>query len=75
MTSPADRLETLLRLTLATEPKEIDCDELLARVSGYLESLKADAERPPELGAVAQHLAVCPECREEFEALLRAYEP
>lgn len=68
-------LNALLRLVEVTEDAEIDCDEFLSRVSAYLERLLADdgatAEAFPE---VVQHLKICPECREEFEAMLRTYE-
>ena len=65
-------MEELLRVLLATEPTEIDCDEFLARVGAYLEALGPDDSPPAELRAVSQHLAVCAECREEFDALVRA---
>jgi hypothetical protein len=58
----------------ATEPFEIDCDEFLARVAPFLELVAADRDIPLELRHVAQHLAVCPQCKEEFDALLRAHE-
>jgi hypothetical protein len=75
MSAIPDPLETMLERVLATEPIEIDCDEFLRLVSPYLESMEAESELPPELLAVAQHLKVCPECAEEFEALRRAVEP
>lgn len=74
MSTAVERLTALLRRILATEPHEIDCDEFLARAAQFLESLETEREQPPELDAVVQHLDVCPECREEFEALIRATE-
>ena len=68
-----DQLQTLLRLVLATEPDEIDCDEFLKRIAGVFEAIDRNADPPPELAAVSQHLDVCPECREEFDALVRAF--
>lgn len=67
------QMQELLRVVLATEPAEIDCDELLARVGAYLEARAPHERLPPELGVVSQHLAVCLECREEFDALVRAH--
>ena len=65
------QLRALLELVHATDPREIDCDEFLERVAGVVDALGADAAPPPELDAVSQHLTVCPECREEFDALVR----
>lgn len=70
----SEQLLELLRSVEATEPEEIDCDEFLARVAPYLEQLESHETLSVEFGKTAQHLAVCPECREEFDALLRAYE-
>lgn len=66
-----DELVALLRLVELTEPREIDCEEFVARVAGYVERL-GDAPAPPGARALLHHLEVCPECREELEALLRA---
>ena len=74
MRSKRERLRDLLRLVQATEPCEIDCDEFLARVAPFLEVVTAGQDIPDELRQVAQHLSVCPECKEEFDALLRAHE-
>jgi predicted anti-sigma-YlaC factor YlaD len=67
-----EQMQELLRIVLATEPTEIDCDEFLARVGAYLDALGPGDSPPVELKAVSQHLAVCAECREEFDALVRA---
>lgn len=66
------QLNALLRLVSATEVDEIDCDEFLKRAATLLESLVPGQEPPDELAIVSQHLSVCPECREEFDALVRA---
>jgi len=73
MRSKRDRLRELLRLVQVTEPHELDCDAFLARVATLLEVVAAEKELPAELRPVAQHLSVCPECKEEFDALLRAH--
>jgi hypothetical protein len=74
MRSKQERLRGLLRVVQATEPSEIDCDEFLVRVAPFLEALTARHDIPDQLRQVAQHLSVCPECKEEFDALLRAHE-
>jgi len=72
VSSPNEQVQTLLRLLLATEPTEIDCDGFLKRIAGVVDAMGDDLDPPPELAAVSKHLEVCPECREEFDALLRA---
>jgi len=74
MISKRQRLRDLLRAVQAIEPLEIDCDELLARVAPYLEAVVGGRELRAELRQVGQHLTVCPQCKEEFDALLRAHE-
>ena len=68
MKPTTEQLRELLRVVAATRPQEIDCEQFLTRVAAYLESLGEQA-LPPELDVVAQHLEVCPECSEEFDAL------
>ncbi len=63
-------LQELLRVVAATEPSEIDCDEFLARVSAYLEYVDIGGETAVDLRIVRQHLEICGECQEEFEALV-----
>lgn len=74
MTPARRQLRELLRLVAETEPEELDCDQVLDRLGALLESLEQQEEPPPELAGVAQHLEVCGECREEFDALIRVYE-
>ena len=67
-----EQLRELARLTGATEDEEIDCAEMLNRVAAYLKSLMERDEPTEHLRQVAQHLKICPECHEEFLALIRA---
>ena len=62
----------LARVLSQTAAQEIDCDAVLGLVVMYLEAHQSDAALSPELAAVAQHLQVCPECHEQFEALVRS---
>ena len=66
-------LRALLGLLGITELKELNCEEFLHRMPGYLELLRA--QEPPEIEgyqSFLQHLKLCPECLEEFEAMLAA---
>lgn len=69
-----EQLRELLRVIQATRPQEIDCQEFLARVAAFLEAREPGKPLPPELAAVAQHLEVCLECSEEFDALVAAHQ-
>lgn len=76
MTTVDEQLRALLELVLDTEPEEIDCDDFLHRVAAVFEQAGSNdpAGRQMELQAVSQHLAVCPECREEYDALIRSFD-
>ncbi len=73
MRSTRERLRELLRILQATQPEELDCEQFLHRAAALLEAVQADEILPDALRPVAQHLSVCPECKEEFDALLRAH--
>ena len=66
-----DEIERLLGLIGATEQRELNCEECLALVAEFAERQLAGQPVAAGLQAVEQHLAVCGECREEYEALQR----
>ncbi len=72
MKPTTEQLRELLRVVAATRAQEIDCEQFLTRVAAYLETI-GDQALLPELDVVAQHLEVCPECSEEFDALVFAH--
>ena len=55
-------------LGLTTE-REFDCGECLQHVSEFAEAQLAARPVGEVIAKVEQHLALCPECREEYEAL------
>ncbi len=67
-----EKLVDLARLIQDTEGQEIDCAEFLKRVAAYLAALRERSVLNEPLRQVSQHLRVCPECREELVALIRA---
>jgi hypothetical protein len=67
-----EQLATLLRVLGQTRPDELTCDEWLERVSGYAEATAAGLPPPPGSELVRHHLDLCPECLEEFEALVQS---
>ena len=69
---PETALEALARVVADTVSDEISCDELLNRISAYVERAAAGAADPSLIKAVDDHLRICPECTEEYDALLKA---
>lgn len=67
-----DQLRALAGLVAETRHKELTCDEWVHAVAGYLDAQLEGAPSSPESELVAEHIALCSECREEFEALLAA---
>ncbi|MAT72786.1 MAG: hypothetical protein CMJ58_25175 [Planctomycetaceae bacterium] len=69
--SPTE-LAKLLELLAQTQNHELNCEQCLALVAEFAESQLAGQSVAANLQAVQQHLAVCGECREEYEALREA---
>jgi hypothetical protein len=67
-----ENLRVLADVLRMTRPDELTCDEWLDRVGAYADALAVGAPRPPGAELIDHHLQICPECREEFEALLAA---
>jgi hypothetical protein len=66
-----EEIAGLMRLIELTRDDEIDCERCLALVAEFAERELAGQPIPAALEAVAHHLAICAECREEFEALMQ----
>lgn len=61
----------LLRMLSLTRERELTCSEAQELMDSYVE-LELAGENPQIiLPEVAQHLRICPECREEHDALLK----
>lgn len=67
-----NEIDGLVRLLGLTEDTEINCEECLALVAGFVERELSGKPITEALRTVQQHLSVCSECREEYEALQRA---
>lgn len=68
-----DELTRLLRALEATDEHELDCEQALAELALYVESLTRERREPFAL--LERHLEVCRCCREELRALLLALLP
>jgi hypothetical protein len=62
----------LLRKLEQTGPVELTCDEVFAVIDQFAELVMQGQDAARLMPLVYQHLDMCPECREEYEALRRA---
>ena len=69
MTLSKKEIEGLMRLVGLTKDEEINCEQCLSLVAEFAEQKLAGKSVSEGLQAVEHHLNVCPECREEYEAL------
>lgn len=71
MMEPARKqLAELAKAIAATSPDELDCDAALDLLAEYAEAIQADRSLREELDDVRRHLAQCPNCVEELDALI-----
>jgi hypothetical protein len=61
-----------LRELAETREEEIGCDECFEQVDRFIEMELSGLSAAEAMPLVQLHLETCPECHEEFEALLRA---
>jgi len=67
-------VKVALSMMAMTHDQELTCDEVHALIDQFAE-MQMRGEDPAHLFPLVQrHLDMCPECREEFEALLAALE-
>lgn len=65
-----EKLSSLVEMIRLTKPEELTCDDLLDHVASYAEACARDLPAPVGSEPVQQHLSICPECMEEFQALV-----
>ena len=61
----------IVKMLGLTRDREFNCSECLQHVSEFAECRLANTPLDEVIAHVEQHLALCPECREEFEALMK----
>lgn len=69
--SSPNLLQKLLRMLSLTRPREISCDEVYELMDHYVELQTRGENVQALMPLVAHHMQICPECREEYEALLQ----
>lgn len=72
---PDPVMQKLLQSLAMTEEHEISCDEVFAVLDQFVEAVRRGENPLIFMPLVRQHLDMCPDCREEYEALLRMLQP
>jgi len=72
---PDPMMKNLLRSLAMTEEHEISCDDVFAVLDEFAEAVRRGENVLLLIPLVRQHLDMCPDCREEYEALLRMLQP
>lgn len=70
-----DSLKRMLGMLARTQDTEHDCDEVYRVLDQFAEAMARGEDAATWMPLVQQHLEMCPDCREEFEALLRILRP
>lgn len=65
----------MLQALAMTEDHEISCDDVFAVLDEFTEAVKRGENVLLLMPLVRQHLDMCPDCREEYETLLRMLQP
>ncbi len=71
MQIPVDKLTTMVRGVARTQETEYSCDDAYQLLDEFTEAVAQGKDVAKLMPLVQQHLEMCPDCREEFEALLR----
>ena len=64
-----DSIKKLAKMTLASCPGDMSCEEWVHLVGEYVEATHGGAPTPEKLRAVETHAQDCPECMDELDAL------
>jgi hypothetical protein len=71
MLIPPSKVEELIKVLEMTREVELSCDELHKLMGEFAEVSLRDEDAEHLLPLVNHHLKLCPNCREEYEALVR----
>ena len=70
--APSAEGAALLRMLAETEEQELSCDEVHLVLAEFTERQRRGEDVAHLMPLVQKHLELCPDCREEHEALLQA---
>jgi hypothetical protein len=65
----------MLQALMMTEEHELSCDDVYAVLDQFAEAIERGENPLIFMPLVRQHLDICPDCREEYETLLRMLQP
>jgi hypothetical protein len=68
-------MEKLLHMLAATQSHELSCDEVYAVLDQFAEAVNRGENVMAFMPLVRQHLDMCQDCRDEYEAVLRMLQP
>ncbi len=66
-----EQVGSIVKMLGLTSDREFNCSECLQHVGEFAECQLANQPLGDVVAKVEQHLALCPECREEYEALMK----
>ena len=67
---PNEAVLGFLRVLEGVREEEISCDEIYLKLDEYVEREVSKKDAAELMPLIREHLDVCPECCEEYEALL-----
>ncbi len=67
-------LTGLIQMLEKTEVEEYSCDDVYKLIDEFTEMVARGEDARQIMPLVSQHIDLCPDCREEYEALLRILE-
>lgn len=71
MQKSIETLKRLVRQVARTQDVEYSCEDTYRVLDQFAEAVARGQDAAKLMPLVQQHLELCPDCREEFEALLR----
>jgi len=69
-----NRMRATLTMVAQTQEQELSCDEAYSLLDVFADRVSRGEDAAALMPLVQHHLEMCPDCREEFTALLRAIE-
>jgi hypothetical protein len=68
---PPEALRKIIQMIENTQEIELSCDDVYALLDQYTELANRGGDTKELMPLVDHHIEICPDCQEEFDALLR----